>query len=144
MWEIHTKLWLQNNDGRGYLRNIGIYEANIKMVIREIWRGGGKWCTLHDKNTFRISQLINKIRHLSINTKKQQLNQFTKGMKKGANNYCLSAAIDDGKSNSKSANFFLDKHSILNKSQFGLRKNKSSNDANDTIIESKIENYIIK
>jgi hypothetical protein len=65
-------------------------------------------------------------------------------MKKGANNYCLSAAIDDGKSNSKSANFFLDKHSILNKSQFGLRKNKSSNDANDTIIESKIENYIIK
>jgi hypothetical protein len=32
----------------------------------------------------------------------------------------------------------LDKHNLLNKSQFGLRKNKSTNDAIATIIENMI------
>jgi hypothetical protein len=35
---------------------------------------------------------------------------------------------------------FLDKHNILNKSQFGFRKNKSTNDAIATIIENIIDN----
>jgi hypothetical protein len=35
---------------------------------------------------------------------------------------------------------FLDKHNIFNKSQFGFRKNKSTNDAIATIIENIIEN----
>jgi hypothetical protein len=34
---------------------------------------------------------------------------------------------------------FLDKHNILNKSQFGFRKNKSTNDAIATIIENIID-----
>jgi hypothetical protein len=35
---------------------------------------------------------------------------------------------------------FLDKHNMLNKSQFGFRKNKSTNDAIATIIENIIDN----
>jgi hypothetical protein len=35
---------------------------------------------------------------------------------------------------------FLDKHNILNKSQFGFRINKSTNDAIATIIENIIDN----
>jgi hypothetical protein len=35
---------------------------------------------------------------------------------------------------------FLDKHNILNKSRFGFRKNKSTNDAIATTIENIIEN----
>jgi hypothetical protein len=35
---------------------------------------------------------------------------------------------------------FLDKHNIFNKSQFGFRKNKFTNDAIATIIENIIEN----
>jgi hypothetical protein len=38
------------------------------------------------------------------------------------------------------AKFFLDEHNILNDSQFGYRKNKSTKAAIATIIENIIEN----
>ena len=52
---------------------------------------------------------------------------------------CPRSLKGSGKSNSKPANNLLDKHNILHKSQFGLRKNKSINDAIVTNIEDIIE-----
>jgi hypothetical protein len=64
--------------------------------------------------------------------------------KDDANNYCpitlvpaLSKVLEKVIANQLIA--FLEKHNILNKSQFGFRKNKSTNDAIATFLENIIE-----
>jgi hypothetical protein len=70
---------------------------------------------------------------------------YKNGTKEDANNYrpitlvpALSNVLEKVLANQLIA--FLDKHNILNKSQFGFRKNKSTNDAIATISENIIEN----
>jgi hypothetical protein len=70
---------------------------------------------------------------------------YKKGTKEDANNYrpitlvpALSKILEKVIANQLTA--FLDKHKMLNKSQFGFRKNKSTNDAIATIIENIIDN----
>jgi retron-type reverse transcriptase len=70
---------------------------------------------------------------------------YKNGTREDANNYrpitlvpTLSKALEKVTANQLIA--FLDKHNILNKSQFGFRRNKSTNDAIATIIENIIEN----
>jgi hypothetical protein len=114
------------------------------MDFREIACEGGNWRTFHDKTTLRISQRINYIRNLSIHIKNPVIKPiYKKGMKDDANNYhpiifipALSKILQ--KNNSNSANFFFrqTQHTL---SQFGFRKNKSSNDATDTIIVNIID-----
>jgi hypothetical protein len=59
---------------------------------------------------------------------------YKKGTKEDVNNYCsitlvpaLSKVLEKVIANQLIA--FLNKHNMLNKSQFGFRKNKSTNDA---------------
>jgi hypothetical protein len=69
---------------------------------------------------------------------------YKNGTKEDPNNYpitlvpALSKVLEKIIANQLIA--FIDKHNILNKSQFGFRKNKSTNDAIATIIENIIEN----
>jgi hypothetical protein len=70
---------------------------------------------------------------------------YKNGTKEDVNNYrpitrvpTLSNILENVIANQLIA--FLDKHSILNKSQFGFKKNKSTNDAIAIIIENIIEN----
>jgi hypothetical protein len=70
---------------------------------------------------------------------------YKNGTKEDANNYrpitpvpTLSKVLENVIANQLIV--FLGKHDILNKSWFGFRKNKSTNDAVATIIENIIEN----
>ena len=70
---------------------------------------------------------------------------YKKGTEEDANNYrpitlvpTLSKVLEKVIANQLIA--FLDKHNMLNKSQFGFRKNKCTNDAIATIMENIIDN----
>jgi hypothetical protein len=73
-------------------------------------------------------------RHLSIHIKESVFSSIYKEeTNRNTNNYCPVT----GKSNSKLANFLSRQTQyMINKSQFGFRKNKSTNDAVVTIIEN--------
>jgi hypothetical protein len=100
-------------------------------------------CTLHNKPTFRISQCINQRRHVSIHVKKKSVVKpiYKKWPKEDANNNCpitlvpaLSKILEKVLQNQLIS--YLDKHNILNKSQFEFRKNKSNKDAIATVIKN--------
>jgi hypothetical protein len=107
--------------------------------------------TLHNKATRRSGQSINYSRHLPSQTKKKSVVKqiYKNGTKEDANNYrlitfvpTLSKVLEKVIANQLIA--FLEKQNILNQSQFGFRKNKSTNDATATTIENIIGSLIEK
>jgi hypothetical protein len=74
---------------------------------------------------------------------------YKNGTKEDANNYCPITLVQAPskileKAIANRLISFLDKHPILNKSQFRFRKNKSTKDVTATIMENTTENLNIE